>query len=177
MGEAVRRMAKRLRDERGQATVEAAVSLPVIFTLLLMLIQPSIILYDRLVMSQAAAEGCRVLMTSGGSGDDLRICEDYIRRRLSAVPQQSSFHVHDEECTWEIELAGSSATSQVSVAISTEVKPLPLFDAAAALANVVNERGNLIVEVEVSMDTQPSWFVSAGMGAGASSWVGAWLHD
>ena len=56
MGAAMRRLAQLVRDCRGQATVEAAVSLPVIFTLLLMLVQPSIILYDRLVMQQAAAE-------------------------------------------------------------------------------------------------------------------------
>ncbi len=176
MGAAMRCLAQLARDCRGQATVEAAVALPVVFTLLLMLVQPSIILYDRLVMQQAAAEGCRVLMTSQG-GDDERVCEDYVRRRLSAVPEQACFHVHEDECTWDIELAGSSASSQVSVSISTEVRPLPLLDAAAALAGLVNDEGNLVVNVKVSMDAQPTWFANAGLGSGAASWVGAWLHD
>ena len=34
--------------ERGQATVEAAVLIPVLFTALLLLLQPGILLYDRL---------------------------------------------------------------------------------------------------------------------------------
>ena len=45
------------RTEGGQATVEAAVLIPVLFTVLLLLIQPGIILYDRMVMNYAAAEG------------------------------------------------------------------------------------------------------------------------
>lgn len=176
MGAFVRRVISKVVEKRGQATVEAAFALPVVFLLLLMLIQPSIVLYDRLVMHQAAAEGCRVLMTSDGSGDALRQCEDYVRRRLSAVPQQECFHVHDDACSWAIDLQGSSSSSEVSVAISTELKPLPLFDAAAALAGAVNEGGNIVLRVEVGMDAQPTWFASAGLGAGAASWVGAWLH-
>lgn len=166
-----------LRDARGQATVEAAIALPVVFTLLLMLIQPSIVLYDRMVMQQAAAEGCRVLVSSDGSADNLRLCEDYIRRRLSAVPQQECFHVHEDECSWDIELIGSATSGEVSVSIATKLRPLPLLDTAAALAGMADEQGYLTVEVETSMPTQPAWFVSAGLGAGAASWVGAWLDD
>ena len=50
-------MARMLRDERGQATVEAAFAVPVLMVLVLMLVQPGIILYDRIVMEGAAA-GC-----------------------------------------------------------------------------------------------------------------------
>lgn len=169
-------MRERLCDSKGQATVEAALALPVVFLLLLILAQPAIILYDRVVMSQAASEGCRVLMTSGGSSGDARVCEDFVRRRLSAVPQQDCFHVHGDECSWDIELTGSSASETVGVVVSTEVKPLPLLDVAAAFAGMVNERGNLVVKVEVVMSTQPSWLVNTGMGSGATSWVGAWLR-
>ncbi len=45
--------------EDGQATVEAAFALPVLFLLVLLLVQPGIVLYDRMVMASAAAEGCR----------------------------------------------------------------------------------------------------------------------
>lgn len=176
MGEMVSRVCEMLRSSKGQATVEAALALPVVFVLVLMLVQPGIVLYDRVVMSWAAAEGCRALITSNGSAEDERVAEDYVRRRLSAVPQQELFHVHEGTCTWGIELTGSSATDEVSVSVSTELRPLPLLDAAAALAGAVNERGNMVVKVEVSMPTQPSWLVGAGMGSGAGSWVGAWLH-
>ena len=50
--------------EAGQATVEAVFVIPVLFVAMLLLIQPGIVLYDRMVMANAAAEGCRVLATS-----------------------------------------------------------------------------------------------------------------
>ena len=36
--------------ERGQATVEAAFLIPVLFTVLLLSVQPGMVLYDRMVM-------------------------------------------------------------------------------------------------------------------------------
>ena len=73
----MRRMGARARDARGQSTVEAAVALPVVFLLVLLLVQPGIVLYDRMVMAGAAAEGCRLLATSDG---DAATCEEYVRR-------------------------------------------------------------------------------------------------
>ena len=71
------RMGARARDARGQSTVEAAVALPVVFLLVLLLVQPGIVLYDRMVMAGAAAEGCRLLATSDG---DAATCEEYVCR-------------------------------------------------------------------------------------------------
>ena len=51
----MRRMGARARDARGQSTAEAAVALPVVFLLVLLLVQPGIVLYDRMVMAGAAA--------------------------------------------------------------------------------------------------------------------------
>ncbi|MGN1361061.1 MAG: TadE/TadG family type IV pilus assembly protein [Eggerthellaceae bacterium] len=62
----VRSLERRLRDVRGQSTVEAAVMIPLLFGGMLMLLQPGILLYDRVVMEGAAAEGCRVLATASG---------------------------------------------------------------------------------------------------------------
>lgn len=65
----IRSMRKRVKvlDKRegtkGQATIEAAALIPVLFILLLLLLQPSILLFDRIVMKNAAAEGCRLLAT------------------------------------------------------------------------------------------------------------------
>lgn len=66
--------------ESGQATVEAAFLLPVLFVWLLLLMQPGILLYDRLVMQAAASEGCRLLATkTAAAGDMAESCEAFVR--------------------------------------------------------------------------------------------------
>ena len=44
------------REDTGHATVEAAFALPIALALVILLVQPGILLYDRIVMQQAAAE-------------------------------------------------------------------------------------------------------------------------
>ena len=80
---------------RGQATVEGAFLIPVILLMLMMLVQPGILLYDRMVMSEAASEGCRLIATWPASESN-DACEGYIRRRLGSVP-----HVQPFPCTWK----------------------------------------------------------------------------
>ena len=58
------RVLKGVADEGGQATVEAAFALPIALLLVLLLVQPGILLYDRIVMQGAAAEACRLLATT-----------------------------------------------------------------------------------------------------------------
>lgn len=159
------------RDESAQATVEAAFALPIMLLLMLLLLQPSILLYDRMVMQGAAAEGCRLLATASGGADT---SEDYLRRRLSAVPQHELFHVHEGGCTWEIQLSGDESSPEVSVSLSTEVRPLPLVATGAAFFGLVNERGNLEVRVTSSLATQPSWAFSNGPGGSPSGWIESW---
>lgn len=170
-------IAKRLVSKRGQSTVEAAFMLPAAFIIVLMLVQPGIILYDRMVMRSAAAEGCRLLATTAqdGSGCSAEECASYVKRRLGSVPQQSCFHAHDGSCTWDVNLEGFETSREVRVSIATEIKPLPLFDAASALAGIVNERGNIVIEVSESYEIQPEWTSSSPQGQNPSSWVGAWL--
>ncbi|MFR1167372.1 MAG: TadE/TadG family type IV pilus assembly protein [Adlercreutzia equolifaciens] len=74
------RMGARARDARGQSTVEAAVALPVVFLLVLLLVQPGIVLYDRMVMAAAAR--------APASGDERRRCGDLrgVRRRRLGDP-------------------------------------------------------------------------------------------
>ena len=75
--------------ESGQATVEAAFLLPVLFVGLLLLMQPGILLYDRLVMQAAASEGCRLLATkTAAAGDMAESCEAFVRHRLGAIPSR-----------------------------------------------------------------------------------------
>lgn len=75
----MRRMGARGRDARGQSTVEAAVALRWFSCSFFCSCSPGIVLYDRMVMAGAAAEGCRLLATSDG---DAATCEEYVRRRL-----------------------------------------------------------------------------------------------
>ena len=114
---------KRLADERGQSTVEAAFLFPVVFVLVLLLVQPGILLYDRIVMEGAAADACRLLATKTDAQEGVDAqCEAYVRRRLGAVPQQECFHVHEGSCTWEIRLEGDERSQRVRVSIATEAK-------------------------------------------------------
>lgn len=162
-------------DERGQATIEAALTIPVMFLLMLMLIQPGIILYDRIVMGNAAAEACRLLATrtdAFGSMDGG--CEAFVRHRLAAVPPHDCFHVHDGGCTWDIALAGDETSQTVSVTIGNELKPLPLLDMASTLLGMTNAAGNLEIRETVEMEVQPEWAGSSELGLAPSSWIGAW---
>ena len=163
---------KVLASEKGQGTVEAAIAIPVLFLLLLLLLQPGIVLYDRLVMGNAAAEGCRLLSTA--TSDMAGSCEAFMRHRLAAVPQHDCFHVHQAGCSWDIELSGDESSQEVTVRIGNELKPLPLFDAGSKLLGLTNANGNLEIEEVVTMPTQPEWVASVEIGFEPSSWIGAW---
>lgn len=158
--------------------MEAAFALPVLMMLVLMLIQPGIVLFDRMVMQAAAAEGCRLLATSTDSlGSMDEACEAFIRHRLGSIPQQDCFHVHEgtNGCSWRISLSGDESSQTVEVGISNELKPLPLLDAAAALLGLVNENGNLVVEVSASAPAQPGWAQEAFSSKAPEDLVGSWL--
>lgn len=161
--------------EAGQATVEAAVLIPVLFVTLLALVQPALVLYDRVVMKAAAADACRLLATKtdalGEMGDSV---DAYVRHRLGAIPPAACFHVHEGGCTWEVEAEGGEASGEVSVTIRTKVQPLPLFDAAGALLGALDGDGLLTVEVRDSRSTQPAWVGATAKGLNPSEWIGAW---
>lgn len=158
---------RRYRDESGQSTVEAAWAIPVLMLLMLLLLQPGIILYDRIVMEGAAAEGCRLLATAANPG---RVEDDYIRRRLSAVPQADIFHVHTTGCTWDVVMDGDERCQEVGVRISTELRPLPLIDAFCNLFNMANDAGNLTIEVERRMRTKSQWVMESPDGSDPAGW-------
>lgn len=162
-----------LRCDRGQATVEAAFSIPVVLLLVLLLVQPGIILYDRMVMASAAAEGCRLLAVGEG---DAETCIDFVKRRLGAVPQHDLFHVHQGGCTWEVLCEGGGSADRSRVVVRTEVRPLPLLDMGAALLGLVNERGNLVVEVEAEAPTRAVWAQESLGGGHPNDKTGVWCE-
>lgn len=166
-----------IKGDQGQGTVEAVFVIPILFVLMLMLLQPGIILYDRLVMGNAAAEGCRLLATTTEvTGSSQGSCEAFIRHRLAAVPQHDCFHVHGASCSWDIEMSGNESSQVVSVKIGNELKPLPLFDFGAKLLGLTNGEGNLVIREEVTMPAQPEWVASSPSGSEPSGWVGAWAE-
>ncbi|MEC4184667.1 TadE/TadG family type IV pilus assembly protein [Adlercreutzia sp. R21] len=164
---------RRIRGDAGQTTVEAAFALPVLFLLVLLLVQPGIILYDRMVMQAAAAEGCRLLATGDGGEE---ACVAFVERRLGAVPQQDNFHVHSTGCTWEVRCEGGAAADRSQVTVRTEVRPLPLLDVGATLLGLVNERGNIEVEVQVSVPTRAMWAQESLGGVRPGEKVGEWCE-
>lgn len=165
----------RLEEQSGQATVEAAYLIPIVFVLLLLLIQPTILLYNRMVMQAAASEGCRLLATDTSCvGATEEKCEGYIIRRLGSIPPQENFHIHEGGCSWEIELIGNETSERVEVAITNRVKLLPLFDMAGTLFRLYDGSGSYVQEVRVSMPTQPEWVVSSEFGLSPSEWVEKW---
>jgi hypothetical protein len=167
-------ISNRLSSQKGQATVEAVIMIPLLFLLLLMLIQPAILLYNRQVMQNAAAESCRLLSTRSDvasySGDKY---EGYVKRRLASIPPVDIFHAHTGSDTWDIELSGGEMSSEVTVRITNKLKPLPLLDLGARALNLTDGNGYLTQTVEVAMPTQPEW-VWANSSGGPADWAGQW---
>ncbi|MDR1089084.1 MAG: pilus assembly protein [Coriobacteriales bacterium] len=158
----------------GQTTVEAAYLIPVLLLLLLLLIQPMILLYNRMVMENAAAEGCRLLATATSQGSYSQMkYEEYIKRRLAAIPPVDLFHLHTGDRTWEIALEGDESTTEVSVHITNRLRPLPLLGWGAELLRMTDAQHNIVQEVRVTMPTQPDWVARSG-GNDPEGWVYAY---
>lgn len=170
--DALHRAAQRIiQNTSGQSSVEAAFILPMLFITLLILIQPGIILYDRMVMNAAAVEGCRYLATFAPSeGMSDQRAQELIGRRLGAIPEQDLFHVH-QPCSYEIELSGDENSGEVGVRISNSIKPLPILGIGASVFGALNESGYYQITVESHEQTQPDW--AAETGIDPDGWISA----
>ena len=151
-------------EDSGQASVEAALLLPVLMVCLALLVQPMCLLYTRCVMQSAAAEGCRLLATATGDTDDAA-CEQYVRRRLSAVPRADVFLAGD----WQVELQGDAESDEVGVQIVGHARPLPLVRVVAALLGPTDQAGNVELKVSVTRCARPG-----GVEGGYSDWTSIW---
>lgn len=161
------------RQACGQATVEGAFLIPLILLLLMMLIQPGILLYNRMVMQSAAAEGCRLLATrpvdSYGSEAAFK---EYVLRHLGSIPQQDNFHIHESGCSWVVELKGDETHERVGVSIENRVKLLPFFDFGASALGLTGSDGYLPQKVEVAQQVKSDWVLNNDLGLVPDSWVG-----
>lgn len=153
--------------ESGQATVEAALLLPLFLVLLLLALQPVCILYTRAVMEGTAAQVARLMIT-GELGDD-EAYRAFALRRLSAVPDLAIFHAEGPR-SWSFELERASQTGgNVRVAIEGSVRPLPILGAFVGGFGGLNERGDVVLRVEVAYDGRPAW-----LEGDYETWVAAW---
>lgn len=158
---------------KGQGTVEAAFVIPILFLLFLLLLQPAILLYTRMVMENAAAETCRLLATKtdfGRNSEDKY--EGYTLRRLASIPPVDIFHASSSGMEWQIEFSGDESSAQITVTITNYVKPLPLIGWGASMLGML-EDGYLVQTVQVTMPTQPGWVNGSDVGL-PSSWPGQW---
>lgn len=148
----------------GQMSVEAALLLPVVLTLLALLVQPICVLYTRTVMASTAGELARLAVTSRASEADLR---SFALRRLAAVPDLSIFH-EGGPADWELEVTGPDEGGSVLVALEGRVRPLPLLGALVAALGTGGD-GTVLVRVETRGDLRADW-----IGGDYDDWVGMW---
>lgn len=150
--------------EEGQATVEAAILLPVVMVVLALLLQPAMLLYTRVVMSGAAAEGARLATTA--SHDEVEsLVDGYVRRRLRAVPDAACFHEGGSDA-WDISVTQDG--SRVCVVIGGHARPLPLVGVTAGLVGQM-EGGRVCLSTKVERDMCAEW-----VGGDYDDWVEVW---
>lgn len=145
-------------------SVEAALLVPVLLTLVALLVQPVCVLYTRAVMSSAAGELARLAVTSRGGEEELR---SFALRRLGAVPDVSIFH-EGGPSAWEVEVQGPGEGGEVAVAIEGRVRPLPLLGAIVSVLGTAD--GDMVVlRVETEGSLRAGW-----MGGDYEDWIEMW---
>jgi len=120
-----------LRDERGQALTEAPIIIVTLCVLALILFQPVVTLYTKMVLGAAAASLCRVVATDSaapGSGEDAsateRLLQTYAEGKIAGLPQGSAFQVPG---SLRLETTGDAHAQEVSVRLSLDQKALPFL--------------------------------------------------
>ncbi len=149
--------------DAGQTTVEAAVLLPTLLTLLAMLVQPVCMGYTRAIMTHAACETARVLATT----DNDESARAFALRRLAAVPEASLFHVGGTR-DWDVSFAGGHGAGTAEVTICGHVRPLPFFGALVGALGERDARG-VVLRARVVEDVRPEW-----LGGDYASWQELW---
>lgn len=154
-------------SESGQMTIEAAFLVPVLFMLTIVMVQPAIILYDKMAMEGAAGQGLRMLAVRTSDQPETTYV-DAIERQLEVVPDISIFREGD----WDVTVSGSETTGIVSVTIATCLEPLPLMGMPMMLMGMLDSEGMIRIEVEASSATQPDWAVEQGLSP--ETWTTQW---
>ncbi len=153
------------RSCTAQATVEAAVLVPVFLTVLLLSLQPACMLYTRTVMESAAAETARVAALWEGAPDDEAVVA-FAQRRLAAVPDLAIFH-EGGPLAWDIDVERTEKT--VAVSVSGALRPLPVIGAFARFGGNTDAYGNLRLSARTEIAYRPEW-----VEGGYDDWIALW---
>lgn len=152
------------RKRSGQATLEAALMMPVLLTAFLLLLQPCILLYDRAVMQTAASHACRLAETSLASEREVVA---FVERRLSSIPETDAFHAG----AWEVRVRGKEGSDRVSVEIAHTVKMLPVL---GAFVGPLGSGGQYRQEVSCSASPHDEWLMASEGGPDPEAWMRRW---
>lgn len=152
------------RGRSGQATLEAALMMPVLLTGFLLLLQPCILLYDRAVMQAAASHACRLAETSLASEREVAA---FVERRLSSIPEADAFHTG----AWEVHVQGGEGSERVSVEIAHTVTPLPVV---GAFVRALGSGGRYRQEVSCSASPHDEWLTASEEGPDPEAWMRRW---
>ncbi len=143
--------------------MEAAFLIPVMFTALLVLLQPAMLLFGRVAMQHAASEGCRYLLTA--SEQDAVAS---IERHLDAVPDIPVLHVGE----WDVDVG--AGVDSVTVRISHGVRPLPVIGVFVRAAGALDSRGLMVQEVVCTMPARAPWLADGSAPCDPSAWPQRW---
>lgn len=157
-------LARLARDRGGQASVEAALLVPVTLVLVALLAQPACVLYTRSVMAATAAELTRLAATTRDGEGDHRA---FALRRLAAVPDVPVFHEGGPEA-WEVEVTGPGDEGRVRAVVQGSVRPLPILGAIVAALGEPGG-GGVRLRVEVTREVRADW-----IGGAYAEWIGVW---
>jgi len=140
-----------LRDERGQALVEAPVVILTLCLLTLILFQPVVTLYTRMVLGAGAASLCRVVATesalldgdgdSGDGGASARLLKTYAAGKIAGLPRGSAFQIPG---SLKVDVSGDAHGAHIQVRLSLMQKALPLL----GLLVGADKRGQVEVSAE-----------------------------
>ena len=156
------------RGGAGQSTIEAAFLIPVIFVCLLVLIQPAILLVNKLVMEAAAYEGCRYALTCVETGEEGDGVKSFVERRLRIFPRTRVIHCPP----WDIEVTRDYVEHEATVRISHVLEPLPLIGSEVLLWSDGYVDGLYHQEVKVTRKLRGDWM--SGRAEDPSVWVERW---
>lgn len=112
--------------DKGQALVELPYAIVLICMLIILLVQPVIFLYTRMVLGQVAAGVCRIVATEAQTpaGSKEIMMNSYAADKLQSMPNGKAFYVKG---SMRIEVKGNAKSEQIEVTVSVKQEPLPLM--------------------------------------------------
>lgn len=152
------------KQKSGQASVEAALILPVILMIIALIVEPVCLLYTKTVMDGACAEGLRVATTTS----DIELIESYIRRRLKAIPEVPLFHKGGEK-DWNISI--EKKDKNASIEITGHAAAMPPIGWCLFLVGQVDGQG-IVLKSILSVNTYPDWIEGS-----YADWIAFWKGE